>query len=459
MFDPEIAEIRFGTGLSPKVAPPRSADQMLNRLVGPDTYGQAYPYPKFSQIEPSLATFRDARLARRDAETEAAEDAARSVEMGLNDQANSLFRTGLMTTMTRAIETRDGLRERLVRFWADHFTVVAQRFSFKHFVAAYVEETIRPNITGQFEDLLIAAVTHPMMVSYLNQNQSVGPNSERGLARGQGLNENLAREILELHSLGVGGSYSQTDVRQLAELLTGLTYRTEDGRAFYHSWAEPGAETVLGKTYGSDEKAQFDDIEEALRDIARHPDTAKHIATKLAVHFVSDDPDPDLVGQMEAAFLATQGNLAAVVAAMLDHRAAWAPELTKAKPPIGFLETAFRAFGLPAQTLLDFNDRDKVRHVLRPLGRMGQQWEAPIGPDGFPEKDTAWLTPQGLASRVDWAFQHPRTLFEELPDPRDFVITALGSRATPEVLFAAKAAETRKDGIGLILSSAPFQRR
>ena len=215
---------------------------------------------------------------------------------------------GLGLTMLRWSETQSGFRERLALFWTDHFTTVGKSEPQRSAVSIYVDAAIRPHLSGRFGDLLVAAVTHPMMLTYLDQRVSVGPQSAFARRKGtsRGLNENLAREVLELHTLGVDGPYTQADVRQLAELFTGLTIDRSGAMAFRPGWAEPGEELVLGRRYGGN-PARLEAVEQALHDLAVHPATADHVARKLAVHFVSDAPDPGLVAHMAARFPGHRG--------------------------------------------------------------------------------------------------------------------------------------------------------
>ncbi len=290
------AAIRFGCGL-PALGAPETPAEMLARLRGADRMAEVHPGPHLDALAEEELRFRELNKRFRRGETE------------LEEQVKVLRRArqlhvidAMQTELVRWAVTDDPFRERLVRFWGDHFTTSSARVHPRAGPAAMREEAIRPHIAGRFADLLIAAVLHPVMLMYLSQVGSVGPNSVVGLELGRGLNENLAREVLELHTLGVGGPYTQTDVRQFAELLTGLQYSLKHGFRFGPRNAEPGAEQVLGVSYGGSGPAVLDDIHQALEDIAVHPATAAHIARKLAVHFVSDDPDPDLVAQMAAAF-------------------------------------------------------------------------------------------------------------------------------------------------------------
>jgi hypothetical protein len=320
-FDPTIAAIRFGMGLSPTIAPPASVDDMLTRLAGSDEIGQAIPIPTFSTARPSPEDFGIATRARNAARGTDAEAAAEDVRDALRADSREAVAEHMKASIARAVYTHDGFRERLALFWADHFTVRATAAILRHLVSPYIEEAIRPHVARRFADMLVAVVGSPMMIVYLDQNRSMGPNSRSALRRDGGLNENLAREVLELHTLGVGGAYTQDDVRQFAELLTGVTANAQRGGFFQENRAEPGSETVLGVTYGGDEDS-LDHVNAALRDIAMHPDTARHLAQKLAVHFIGPYPENALVVAMAARYLATDGTLFAMYEVLLADEAA-----------------------------------------------------------------------------------------------------------------------------------------
>ena len=324
-------------------------------------------------------------------------------------------------------------------------------------VPHYMEEAIRPRISGTFAEMLKAVVTHPMMLFYLDQTASFGPNSPAARGR-RGLNENLARELLELHTLGVSAAYSQIDVRELAELLTGLTANATSGFIFAPNRAEPEAETVLGKTYGGAAPV-LDDIYAALDDLARHPATAQHLARKLAIHFTSDTPDEAMIARMAGAYLDSGGALTAMYEVMLNDPFSWSSFGQKVKQPVDFVSSSLRALALPTRSLDRMNLTKLRSYIAAPLGAMGQPLFRPGGPDGWPEAAEDWVTPAGLAARLQWSMAAPSAFYRSLPDPRVFVRTSLGTIADQRVRFAANSAESRREGVGLILASPAFQRR
>lgn len=456
-LDAETAAIRWGYGLPAGGL----AEDMLTRLAGPDRAAETWPGVRLADLGPVLAAHQAARKAK---------DAA--AEKAAQRQADQLALHGVQATFARAVGSDDPLRERLVAFWADHFTIAPRNRVEAALPAILIDEAIRPLVTGRFADMLRAVITHPGMLIYLNQEASFGPTSRKGQRRGKGLNENLARELLELHTLGVGAGYSQTDVRELAELLTGLAVDPGKGFVFDQGRAEPGPETVLGVAYSGTGAGP---VLKALDDLAARPETAAHIARKLAVHFVADDPDARLVAAVTAAWGATEGDLLAVVQALVSHPASALPDMVpdmgpdlgpdlgpargKARQPFDFMVAALRALGVTPADVLAAEAKAIRRLILQPLAAMGQPFHRAPGPDGWPEAAADWITPPGLAARIDWAMNAPERLQRPLPDPRAFLATALGSRAGERLTWAVGAAESARDGVGLVLASPDFNQR
>ena len=456
-----IAAIRFGFGLSSGQQPPADAAALMADLAGNDTAAARFPVASFADTLAGAQRYLDTQRAARGVKATgtAPDPAAVAALKQAGRDLSERYRQGAAITLARAVAAPVGFRERLVWFWADHFTVRSKAPPQMMGPLAYVDAAIRPNINGRFGDLLVAAALHPVMLVYLDQIGSFGPNSPFAKRHNRGLNENLAREILELHSLGVDGTYSQDDVRSFAKLLTGLTFSQETGFRFSPRMAEPGAELVLGKSYGSAGPATLADVVAALHDIARHPDTARHIAHKLAVHFVADAPDPAMVAAMAAAFADNGGDLVQVYAAMLAHPAAWDPVFQKVRQPMDFIATALRALGVPPHRLLNLPAKQIKAQLIDPLQLMGQPYQQPTGPNGWPEEAEAWVNPSGLAARIQWAMNAPSQLAADLPDPRLMVRAALADAAGPDLVLAAERAESFPVGIGIILASPEFNRR
>lgn len=460
-FDPYLAEIRFGTGLSPRLDPAGSAGRMLARLTGPDLAAQAYPIETWPEFQKRLAQTPALNKAKRQAKTEAEKKLANEVQNKFNEVARKARADWVTLMLARRAWAEDGFRERLTSFWADHFTVQGKFGLLRRGVAPFTETSIRPHVAGRFSDMLLAVATAPMMLHYLDQADSIGPAAREIKRRNDkgGINENLAREIMELHTLGVDGPYTQDDVRQLAELLTGLTFTFEEGFAFNPDFAEPGSETVLGRTYGGAKVATLAEVTEALNDLAIHPATAHHLSRKLAVHFVSDTPPDDLVAAMTARYTETGGQLAEVYAVMLNHPASWANPLGgNVKQPVDFMGSVLRALAVPVENLPLGDERGFRIGIAAPLEQMGQPWEEPVGPDGWPEADPDWITAQRYAARLQWLTSAPLLLLKDLPDPRAVLTTALGPLAPQELTFAVSAAQTRAEGLAVAFAAPAFQR-
>lgn len=347
-----------------------------------------------------------------------------------------------------------GMSERLVHFWSNHFCVSVAKGSFvRSFAGNFEREAIRPYVFGRFEDMLVAVASHPAMLTFLDNQQSIGPNSPAGKRRGRGLNENLAREILELHTLGVNGGYTQEDVTNLARILTGWTYAGADGRlgfpgtfVFNVGLHEPGMHVLLKKEYAA---AGVDQGRQALVDLARHPATAQHIALKLARHFVADVPPSSLVEKLARVFRSSGGHLAAVSKALVEANEAWNAEPTKIRTPQEFMYAAFRALGL----------RPAYGQIAGPLAATGQPLWQPPGPNGFADTEAAWATAEGMKTRIDVAAGWGRQAAGSIADPRQLTHDIFGPLASADTRQAVARAESKQQAIAIMLMSPEFQRR
>ncbi|MBW8733592.1 MAG: DUF1800 domain-containing protein [Asticcacaulis sp.] len=345
-----------------------------------------------------------------------------------------------------------GFNERMVMFWTNHFAISQKKNQQVAAISgAYEREAIRPNVFGKFYDLVLAVETHPAMLIYLDNFQSVGPGSAGARDGGRGLNENLAREILELHTMGVGSGYSQADVTSFAKVITGWTItrkanrRTPGTFVFNDRTHEPGPQTVLGKTYAQGDMEQGKAV---LRDLSRHPATARHIATKLARHFVADAPPPALVKRLSDTFLATDGDLAEVSRALIDAPESWSPKLTKMRSPLEYVAATLRATGA---TL-------KPQAIVTALNAMGQPWWQPPGPNGFPDTVAAWASPESLATRMEFV-NSLASGADRSVDPRAFAESRLGALLDDHTREAVARAESQAQGLGLVFLSPEFMRR
>lgn len=363
------------------------------------------------------------------------------------------YATEVLARVRHALTTEAPYLERLVGFWTDHFCVSAKKNGVTRSIAgAYEREAIRPHVLGRFRDMLQAVVHHPAMLFYLDNHRSYGPNSPRGRRRGEGLNENLAREILELHTLGVDGGYSQQDVTDLARALTGWSVHgpksAEVGQFVFLDQAhEPGGVTILGRAYDQSGMAQ---AEAVLDDLAAQPATARHVARKLAVHFVADDAPQALVEQLAGTFRESDGDLKAVAAALASSEEAWAGEPVKLLPPYDLMVAVYRAIGLDPEE----------GFVLKTLRTFGQPLWSVDSPAGWPQGDDAWAAPDAMLERVDWA---SRVAEKAVASVDDNLVEAardlLGESLSEPTREAIERAESRQQALVLLFLSPEFQRR
>jgi uncharacterized protein (DUF1800 family) len=364
------------------------------------------------------------------------------------------FRAEALARLQRAMLSESGFTERLVVFWSNHFCISANKGELaRMWAGSFEREAIRPHVLGRFSDMLRAVEQHPAMLFFLDNQQSLGPDSRAGQNRKRGLNENLAREIMELHTLGVGGGYTQDDVTSLARIITGWTFAGRQGQlgtpgsfVFNANAHEPGAQLLLGKTYANNGVGQG---EAALEDIARHPSTAKFIATKFARHFVADDPPPALVARLQDVFRKSDGDLKALATALVDSDEAWQAPQTKIRSPYEFLVATGR--------LLSQIPEDPSRY-LGGLNLLGQPLWTPAGPNGFPDTNAAWAAPEGMKLRLDISAQVASRLGDNV-DPRDLLELAAADAASAETRRTVERAESRQQALALLLMSPEFQRR
>ena len=359
-----------------------------------------------------------------------------------------------------ALQTSTPFVERLVHFWSNHFAVSIDKLLVVGLAGGFEADAIRPHVLGRFEDLLLAVVRHPAMLLYLDQAQSIGPGSLAGLRaqerqpRRRGLNENLAREIMELHTLGVRSGYTQEDVTEFARALTGWTLPPDDmlnGVAatfrFVPALHEPGVRTVLGRSYAEGGEQQARDL---IHDLVTSPATARHIARKLARHFVADDPPPALVERLANTFSRTGGDLASVYRELVASPDAWRTAGAKFKSPWDWAISTYRALGR--------NDMPPMQWTNL-LTQLGQPVWRPGSPAGYDDGSATWAAPDALLRRVEVAqriaIQAGDAIDARALAPRVLPDGAL-SDATAEAIARAESGST---ALALLLVSPEFLRR
>ncbi len=435
-----IAVTRFGLG-------PRPGE--LDRISG-NPIGWLKQQVSETAIPPQLAglpaggdrmgDLLRARQARGDA----------GAEILIRESFRDTYRQDAATRLQVQITSASPFRERLVAFWSNHFTVSILRPPLLGTAGAFEREAIRPHITGRFHDMLVAVARHPAMLFYLDNGQSIGPSSRAGLRRGRGLNENLAREILELHTLGVGTGYTQADVREFAKILTGWSlWRADEQQAGHYVFRpemhEPGGKTLLGRRYG---EAGESEGEDALLALTRHPATARHIATKLARHFIADQPPLAAIERLAGIFLDTDGNLAAVTEALVEQPETWTEALPKVRTPHDFVVAALRAtaYDGPGETALG---------ALRMLGQ--PVFGAP-SPAGWPDTADQWIGPEAVLRRAEWAMALGLRV-AAIREPRALLADTIAPVASLATTQAVARAPSAGDATALIFASPEFQRR
>jgi uncharacterized protein (DUF1800 family) len=372
--------------------------------------------------------------------------------------------------------------ERLVAFWSNHLCVsTGAKLLVAPLAGSYEREAIRPHVLGRFEDMLLASARHPAMLVYLDNFQSIGPAS-RAARAGQhnagarrGLNENYARELLELHTLGVNGGYSQQDVQELARVLTGWTVdgfgflarrrpqRSRQSRgsagpaappvdgspirfAFYDLLHEPGTKTVLGQRYDEDGVKEG---ERVIRMLCRQPSTSQLVARKLVAHFVSDDPPPAAVERVARAFRASDGDLKVVARALVDEPEAWRDDTRKFRTPQDWLVSVLRAFGA---TEVGSNVPPLLRQLRQPL------W-SPAAPKGYGDTLQEWADPDSLMNRGELARSIANRVGARAVDPvalLDVVDVAAGN---PVRRFLSDSSIPVTERIALARAGPAFQWR
>jgi len=453
-----IAVHRFGLGARPgeiDLAASRPKEWLLAQLSGPADQPvplDGAPLMTGAALVADLLAYQkmQARLRQQGA---AAQDPVRQFFKNrvaiYNKEMQARFALGFTTTRPFA--------ERLVRFWSNHFVVSAQNPRATTLVGAFEREAIRPNIHKTFEAMLVAVVTHPAMLLYLDNAQSIGPDSIAGMRTGKGLNENLGRELMELYTLGVDGGYTQADVTALAKLLTGWTLDRRSvgstGAIFFDRIHEPGPITLRGKSYPQGEEGTMS----AIRDLAHDPATARHVARKLATHFIADNPPPDACAGIERRFVSTGGDLVAVADAVLGEREAWSNALGKMRTPVEYVTAAFRFLGWP-------RGGDQQKQTQGALAAARLMGEAPLGapaPKGWPDTSDAWSGPNAVLNRIEWAREvgsrMPASLgVDAAVSSAVGVLGPLFNSATESVM---RAASSGGEAVALLIASPEFQRR
>lgn len=378
------------------------------------------------------------------------------LEMFINANKPAQHMSHFVNDSLNTVATADnGLAWRLFDFFSNHFSVSASGGAMKLLAPTLEREAIAPHLFGKFEDMLLAVESHPAMLVYLNNEKSFGPNSKAGLKSQQrknkrGLNENLAREILELHTLGVNGGYTQQDVAELAKTITGWSvHSAKDNSAapgfLFRKYAhEPGTRTILGKTYTA---VGVEQGKAVLQHLATHPATAKHLAEKLARHFVSDSPPSTLIAKLEAAWLTSQGNISHVMHTLIDSDEAWQPQKQKLKSPREFIISACRASGFT---------KWKKHQAINALAELGQRPFNAGSPAGFGDTATAWNGADALRAKIEFSAQAAKRINTPA---KTLIEQGFGNTLSPLSQHTILRAESQAQARALFFLTPEFIRR
>lgn len=436
------------------------AGAMAARSASSPAMTPAPATPPAMTAEPMAAAPTTAMSPVRDAQQEARRIARRAGQ----DHYVDLIGARTLAALT----TPTPFAERLVHFWSNHFAVSADKLELVGLAGTLEMEAIRPHVMGRFADMLFAVERHPAMLLYLDQAVSVGPDSlvgTRAAARGQrkiGLNENLAREIMELHTLGVRTGYTQPDVTEFARAMTGWTVGGIGGGpgarfaaapdhvvgsfAFVPQIHQPGIRTIMGKAYGQGGEAQARAV---LTDLSVHPATARHVATKLARHFAGDTPPPAMVARLEQAFLRSGGDLPTVYRALVASPEAWAGAPAKFKVPWEWTVSAYRALGTTTV---------QPQAMLGLMNQLGQPLWKPGQPIGYDDTAPSWAGPDAVMRRVEAAERFAARAGGTI-DARALASQLFPDAVSPATAQAIARAESPGQGLALLLVSPEMMRR
>jgi uncharacterized protein (DUF1800 family) len=462
-----IAANRFGLGARPRELSAIGGDGrdwLRAQLMTAPLLADAGLRSAADILAQGLKLQREIQAARRHgaAANAANEPAVAAVLQKLPQYLRPIYVSEVTARFADAVATERPFTARLVHFWSNHFAVSVDKQYLAGLAGSFEREAIRPHVLGNFGDLLLAVETHPAMLLYLDNHQSVGPHSQLALRaqrrrapRRIGINENLAREILELHTLGVGGGYTQGDVTTFAQVITGWSIAGTDGRfasgadgrfQFRAEVHEPGAKLILGRRYPD---SGFGQGVTVLRDLAHHPATAHFIATKLTRHFIADEPPAAVVERLARVFMHTGGDLPSVYRELIDAREAWEQPLAKYKTPVDYIISGYRGLGLPV---------DAGRAPLAPFELLGQRTWQPGSPAGWPDRGADWDGASALMKRIEWADAVGQRVGNRADAP-ELAAQMLGANLTAMTRSALAHAATASQAVTLLLSAPEFMRR
>jgi len=426
--------------------------------------------PHSNDVFAQLFEYRKLKRAQKKAQTK---DMSLAEDKKIKNPARKFLIQFSADTLMQAIQSNHSLNWRLLDFFSNHFSVTAAGPVMAGIAPTLEREAIAPNLLGNFEDILLSVTQHPAMLIYLNNEKSFGPHSRLG-KRGLGLNENLAREILELHTLGVNSGYQQSDVIALAKGITGWSVarpKRNEGQGFVYrvNGHEPGSFTLLGKSYSAKNQQQGINM---LKDLANHPKTARHLCYKLAHHFISDTPSEKLLAQLTRRWMATKGNIKEVMITLINSDEAWQAQKQKFKSPREFFISSLRALNInDATPYLSGKKNNSVkndrmhkkthrkptsRKLINTLTELGQRPFNAGSPAGYSDKQEDWDGSSALMAKIDWI----ANLASKMNSNAETILNnTLGDTASELTYNMVLRAESREKALTLLLMSPELVRR
>jgi uncharacterized protein (DUF1800 family) len=414
--------------------------------------------PGLESTATMVATIDKVRAQNRDAKAAAAVNAV----VKLGEIYRPAYVGEVAARLRQAATTDRPFLERITQFWSNHFAVSVDKAVVLGVAGSYEREAIRPNVLGSFAQLLGAVERHPAMLLYLDNFRSVGPDSvlagraQERAGKTLGINENLAREIMELHTLGVSGGYTQADVTAFAKVITGWSIGAagkgiagggEPGEFFFRANIhEPAAQTIMAKRYPQQGQAQGEAV---LRDLARSAATAQHIATQLARHFIADDPPPQAVDHLAQVFNHSDGDLPSVYRALIAQESAWLQPLSKFKTPNEYVISAWRALDMPI---------DEPRKVPPLFATLGQRVWSPNSPAGWPDRSADWDGASALMQRLRWADEIGQRFGGSI-NAGQLAPQVLGATLSDNTRLALSRAASAAQAVTLLIAAPEFMRR
>jgi len=460
-LDASIATNRFGLGAKPselKAAGKNPKAWLISQLNASPPISFNHKLPHSSEIANKLNEYRLAKKANKKKSQQNSMLGQQSPMLAKQQQGNNYNRKILRQlssdTLVQSITSDNSLNWRLLDFFSNHFSVSSSGPVMAALAPTLEREAIAPNLLGRFEQMLIAVEKHPAMLIYLNNEKSIGPNSLIGKKirksnKGRGLNENLAREILELHTLGVDGGYQQNDVQELAKTITGWSVARpgkdkESGFKFRSYGHEPGDRRLFGKSYKNTGVRQG---EQMLIDIARHPSTANYICSKLAQHFISDNPPQSLINKLTARWHVSQGNIKAVMVELIQASESWHEQSQKFKTPREYVVSTLRMLGMK---------KLENKYLLGSLQSLGQMPFNAGSPAGYSDQQHDWDGSSALMAKIEWSSM---VAARKKANVEKLMKYSFADTLTDRSYRSIIRAESQSQALTLLLLSPEFLRR